>query len=249
MRRTTQQTFMTINFARQQKTTKLYFCSQVGKQFKLWTVPFKPLLCCLRSDKLVNCHVWKFCEDLFWNFRVIWSVVNQIVSFYCFLSDFVEITSCVYTKQLFFSISGNYGFRNIYLAASRLFTSIQRVIVNCKWPCENVPPTENFYLFFIQFIGRTSLRKQIESSHTDMHSNVSYRIEGTISLLKERCLIRSRRSSYILTLCMSAFFLLDSDMLGAFYIVLDRWIDSLLNYRTWQSVDWIALQLLKTKIK
>ena len=27
------------------------------KQFKLLTVPFKLLRCCLRSDKLVNCHV------------------------------------------------------------------------------------------------------------------------------------------------------------------------------------------------
>ena len=57
MRRTTQQTFFTINLARQQKTTKLYFSSQVRKQFKLLTVSFKPLRCCLRSDKLVNCHV------------------------------------------------------------------------------------------------------------------------------------------------------------------------------------------------
>ena len=30
----------------------------LGKElFKLLTVPFKPLRCCLRSDKLVNCHV------------------------------------------------------------------------------------------------------------------------------------------------------------------------------------------------
>ena len=99
MRRTTQQTFLAINLASQQKTTKLYFSSQVRKQFKLLTVPFKPLRCCLRSDKLVNCHVWKFCKDLFWNFCVIWSV-NQIVRFNGFLSDFVEITSCVYTKKI-----------------------------------------------------------------------------------------------------------------------------------------------------
>ena len=57
MRRTTQQTFLAINLVGQQKTTKLYFSSQVRKQFKLLTVPFKPLRCCLRSDKLVNCHV------------------------------------------------------------------------------------------------------------------------------------------------------------------------------------------------
>ena len=36
---------------------KLCFSSQLRKQFKLLTVPFKPLRCCLRSDKLVNCHV------------------------------------------------------------------------------------------------------------------------------------------------------------------------------------------------
>ena len=99
MRRTTQQTFLTINLASQQKTTKLYFSSQVRKEFKLWKVPFKPLRCCLRSDKLVNCHVWKLCKDLFWNFCVIWSV-NQIVPFNGFLSDFVSITSCVYSKTI-----------------------------------------------------------------------------------------------------------------------------------------------------
>ena len=57
MRRTTQQTFSTINWASQQKTSKLFFCSQVRKQFKLLAVPFKSLRCCLRSDKLVSCHV------------------------------------------------------------------------------------------------------------------------------------------------------------------------------------------------
>ena len=99
MRRTTQQTLLAINLASQQKTTKLYFSSRVRKQFKLLAVPFKPLRCCLRNDKLVNCHVWKFCKDLFLNLRVIWSV-NQIVLFNGFLSDFVEITSCVYTKTI-----------------------------------------------------------------------------------------------------------------------------------------------------
>ena len=46
-----------INLASQQKTTKLYFSSQVRKQLNLLAVPFKPLRCCLRNDKLVNCHV------------------------------------------------------------------------------------------------------------------------------------------------------------------------------------------------
>ena len=80
MRRTTQQTLLAINLVSQQKTTKLYFSSQVRKQFKLLTVPFKPLHCCLQSDEFVNCHVWKFCRDLFLNFRMIWSV-SQIVLF------------------------------------------------------------------------------------------------------------------------------------------------------------------------
>ena len=57
MRRTTQQTLLAINLASQQKTTKLYFSSQVRKQFKLLAVPFKPLRCCLRNDKFVNYHV------------------------------------------------------------------------------------------------------------------------------------------------------------------------------------------------
>ena len=88
MRRTTQQALSTINLASQQKTTKLHFSSQVRKQLKLFAVPFKPLHCSLRNDKLVNCHVWKFCKDLFLNLRVIWSV-NQIVLLNGFLSDFV----------------------------------------------------------------------------------------------------------------------------------------------------------------
>ena len=58
MRRTTHQKFLAINLASQQKTTKLYFFAQVRKQFKL-NNSFKPLGCCLRSDKLVNCHVRK----------------------------------------------------------------------------------------------------------------------------------------------------------------------------------------------
>ena len=96
MWRMTQQTFLAINLASQQKTTKFFFSSHVRKQFKLLMAPIKPLCCCLPSDKLVNCHAWKFYKDLFLNFCVIWSV-NQIVLFNGFLSDFVEITLCVYT--------------------------------------------------------------------------------------------------------------------------------------------------------
>ena len=79
-RRTTQESLLAINLASQQKTTKLFFSSQVRKQFKLLAVALKPLRCCLRNHKLLNCHVWKFCKDLFLNLRVIWSV-NQIVPF------------------------------------------------------------------------------------------------------------------------------------------------------------------------
>ena len=50
-------TLSAINLATQQETTKLSFSSRLRKQFKLLTVPFKPLHCCLRSDKIVNCHV------------------------------------------------------------------------------------------------------------------------------------------------------------------------------------------------
>ena len=53
----TQQALSAINLASQQKKTKLYFSSHVRKQFKLLSVPFKPLRCCLRNDKLVNRHV------------------------------------------------------------------------------------------------------------------------------------------------------------------------------------------------
>ena len=57
IRRTTQQTFSAVNLVSHQKTTKLFFSSQVRKQVKLLAVPFKSLRYYLRSDKLVNCHV------------------------------------------------------------------------------------------------------------------------------------------------------------------------------------------------
>ena len=46
--------------------------------------------------------------------------VDQIVLFNGFLSDFVEITSCVYTKTIILFNLVNSGFRNIYPAASSL---------------------------------------------------------------------------------------------------------------------------------
>ena len=42
MWRTTQQSFWAINLASEQKTTRLYFFSQLRKQFNLLTVPCKP---------------------------------------------------------------------------------------------------------------------------------------------------------------------------------------------------------------
>ena len=54
LRGTTQQTFSAINLASQQKTTKAFFSSQVGKQFKLFTAPLKPSRCCFRTYKLLT---------------------------------------------------------------------------------------------------------------------------------------------------------------------------------------------------
>ena len=107
MRRTT--CFSAINLASQQERLKLFFSSQVKKQFKLLAVPFKSLRCCLRSDKLVNCHVWKFYKDLFLNCRVsIWPDLS-IKSYFLMVSSLILLRSLrVYTlKQLFFSISVN----------------------------------------------------------------------------------------------------------------------------------------------
>ena len=107
MRRTTQQTFLAINLASQQKTTKLYFSSQVGKQFKLLTVPFTLLRCCWRSGEVVKCI------SMFEN------SAKSIKSYLFMVSSRILLRSLrVYIlKQLLFSISVNSGFRNIYRAA------------------------------------------------------------------------------------------------------------------------------------
>ena len=122
MQRTRQQALLAINLASQQKTTKLFFSSQVRKQFKLLAVPIKSLRCCLRSDKLVNCHVWKFYKDLFLNCRVSSWPDLSIKSYFLMVSSPILLRSLrVYIlKQLYFSISVNSGFRNIYLATSWL---------------------------------------------------------------------------------------------------------------------------------
>ena len=120
--RRTQQTFFTINLVSQQKTTKLYSSSQVKKQFKLLTVPFKPLRCCLWSDKLhVNCYVWKFCKDLFLNFRLIWCI-NQIVLFNGFLILFRSLH--VYILKQF------YSFQSRWIVALGIFTFLLCGLVN-----------------------------------------------------------------------------------------------------------------------
>ena len=93
MRRTTQQTFSVINLASQQKITKLFFSSQV-----------KPLRCCLQSDKLLNCHVWKFYKDLFLNCRVSSWPDLSIKSYFLMVSSLILLRSlrvCI-LKQLFF---------------------------------------------------------------------------------------------------------------------------------------------------
>ena len=132
MWRTTQQTLLTINLVSQQKTTKLYFSAQARKEFKLLTVPFKPLRCCLQSDRLVNCFVWKFCKDLFLNFRVVWSI-NQIVLFNGFLSDFVEITSCVDGKTIILFHRGELWLNIIiYRATFRLSKYIATICLDFK---------------------------------------------------------------------------------------------------------------------
>ena len=93
MRRTTQHTFSAINLACQQKTTKLFFPSQVRKQFKLSAVPFKSLRCCLWSDKLVNCHVWKFYKDLFLNCCVSSWPELSIKSYFLMVSSLILLRS------------------------------------------------------------------------------------------------------------------------------------------------------------
>ena len=90
-------------------------------------VPFKSLRCCLRSDKPVNCHVWKFYKDLFLNCRVSSWPDLSIKSYLWMVSSLILFRSLrVYIlKQLLFSISVNSGFRNIL----PLFTSISKY--NC----------------------------------------------------------------------------------------------------------------------
>ena len=94
----------------------------------------KSSLCCLRSDKLVNCHVWKFYKDLFLNCRVSSWPDLSIKSYFLMVSSLILLRSLrVYIlKQLFFSISVNSGFRNIYLATSWLGKYFATIHLNFK---------------------------------------------------------------------------------------------------------------------
>ena len=125
--RNPEQTFLAINLVNQQKTKKVYFSSEVRKQSKVLTVPLKPLRCCLRSDTLVSCHVWRFFKDLYLNLRVIWSVNQIVLKMVSSLILLRSLRVCI-LKQSLFSISVSSGFTNIYLAANDqpLFTSISK---------------------------------------------------------------------------------------------------------------------------
>ena len=118
MRRTTQQTLLAINLASHQKTTKLYFSSQVGKQFKLLTVPFTLLRCCWRSGEVVKC-ISMFENSAKIYFKTFAWFDPSIKSYLFMVSSRILLRSLrVYIlKQLLFSISVNSGFRNIYRAA------------------------------------------------------------------------------------------------------------------------------------
>ena len=46
------------------KLDKALLFFSVKERIQTLKFPFKPLRCCFRNDKLVNCHVRKFCKDL-----------------------------------------------------------------------------------------------------------------------------------------------------------------------------------------
>ena len=98
--------------AENNKTLPFSSVTELRKQFKLLAVLFKSLRCCLRSDKLVNCHVWKFYKDLFLNFRVASWPDLSIKSYFLMVSSLILLRSLRVhiLKQLFFSISVNSGF-------------------------------------------------------------------------------------------------------------------------------------------
>ena len=93
------------------KLDKALLFFSVKERIQTLKFPFKPLRCCLRNDKLVNCHVRKFCKDLTFAhvpyyrcvkiFHAWFDLSNLSVSFLILLrSLWVRIL-----KQLFFAIS------------------------------------------------------------------------------------------------------------------------------------------------
>ena len=125
------------------KLDKALLFFSVKERIQTLKFPFKPLRCCLRNDKLVNCHVRKFCKDLTFAhvpyyrcvkiFHAWFDLSNLSVSFLILLrSLWVRIL-----KQLFFAISVNSGFRNIYRLGkfiSHYCPRFQRIIVNYSEP-------------------------------------------------------------------------------------------------------------------
>ena len=79
-------------------------------------------------------HVWKFYKDLFLNCRVSSWPDLSIKSYFLMVSSLILLRSLrVYVlKQLFFSISVNSGFRNIYLATSWLGTHFATIHLDFK---------------------------------------------------------------------------------------------------------------------
>ena len=131
MRRTTQQTLLAINLASQQKTTKLYFSSQVRKRFHL-------------SHYAVVCEMINLWIAMFENSAKIYFLTYawfdlSIKLYFLMVFSLILLRSLrVYiVKQLFFSISVNSGFKNIYpaaFAARQIFSHysprLQRIIVH-----------------------------------------------------------------------------------------------------------------------
>ena len=78
------------------------------------------------------------------NFRLIW-FVNQIVLFNGFLSDFVEISSCVYTKTIILYNLGE------YLMALEMFSSPLRGSVNIEPLFTKKVPYFNFTILIPSF--------------------------------------------------------------------------------------------------
>ena len=111
MRRTTRQTLLSINLASQQKTTKLYFSSQVRKRFHL---SHYAVVC-----EMINLWIAMFENSAKIYFKTYAWFDLSIKPYFLMVSSLILLRPLrVYIlKQLFFSISVNRGFGNIHLAA------------------------------------------------------------------------------------------------------------------------------------